>query len=49
MPRYLVVRKFDVHEEEMPQVGPRSRVTIEETSRRSPGSTATLRSTTTGW
>jgi ligand-binding SRPBCC domain-containing protein len=29
MPRYLIVRKFDVHEEEMPQVGRRSRVAIE--------------------
>ncbi len=30
MPRYLVVRKFDVGEDEMPEVGRRSRVTIEE-------------------
>jgi hypothetical protein len=28
--RYLVVRKFDVAEDEMPEVGRRSRVTIEE-------------------
>ncbi len=30
MPRYLVVRKFDVGEDEMPEVGRRSRATIEE-------------------
>jgi len=30
MPRYLVVRKFDVTEDQMPQVGRKSRVTIEE-------------------
>ena len=30
MPRYLVVRKFDVSEDEMPEVGLRSRKTIEE-------------------
>ena len=30
MPRYLVVRKFDVTEDEMPEVGRRSRRTIEE-------------------
>ncbi len=30
MPRYLVVRKFDVAEDEMPEVGRRSRATIEE-------------------
>lgn len=30
MPRYLIVRKFDVHEDEMPQVGRRSRVAIED-------------------
>jgi hypothetical protein len=30
MPRYLVVRKFDVTENQMPQVGRKSRVTIEE-------------------
>jgi hypothetical protein len=30
VPRYLVVRKFDVAEDEMPEVGRRSRVTIEE-------------------
>ena len=30
MPRYLVVRRFDVTEEQMPQVGRKSRVTIEE-------------------
>ena len=30
MPRYLVVRRFDVAESAMPQVGRRSRVTIEE-------------------
>lgn len=30
MPRYLIVRRFDVTEEQMPQVGRRSRVTIEE-------------------
>jgi hypothetical protein len=30
MPRYLVVRKFDVAEEEMPEVGRRSRTTIED-------------------
>jgi hypothetical protein len=30
MPRYLVVRKFDVDDEEMPQVGRRSRVAIED-------------------
>jgi hypothetical protein len=29
MPRYLIVRKFDVDEEEMPQVGRRSREVIE--------------------
>lgn len=31
MPRYLVVRKFDVTEEEMPEVGRRSREVIEGT------------------
>ena len=30
MPRYLIVRKFDVQEDEMPEVGRRSRRTIEE-------------------
>jgi hypothetical protein len=30
MPRYLVVRKFEVDGEEMPQVGRRSRVAIED-------------------
>ena len=30
MPRYMVVRKFDVAEDEMPEVGRRSRRTIEE-------------------
>ena len=30
MPRYLVVRRFDVAEDEMPEVGRQSRVTIEE-------------------
>ena len=30
MPRYLVVRRFDVAEDEMPEVGKRSRKTIEE-------------------
>jgi hypothetical protein len=30
VPRYLVVRKFDVAEDEMPEVGRRSRTTIEE-------------------
>jgi hypothetical protein len=30
VPRYLVVRKFDVAEDEMPEVGRRSRMTIEE-------------------
>ena len=30
MPRYMVVRKFDVTEDEMPEVGRRSRTTIEE-------------------
>ena len=30
MPRYLVVRKFDVGEEEMPEIGRRSRTVIEE-------------------
>ena len=30
MPRYLVVRKFDVSEDEMPEVGRRSRETIED-------------------
>jgi hypothetical protein len=30
VPRYLVVRKFDVSEDEMPEVGRRSRRTIEE-------------------
>jgi ligand-binding SRPBCC domain-containing protein len=29
MPRYLIVRKFDVAESAMPQVGRKSRVTIE--------------------
>ena len=29
MPRYLIVRKFDVAETAMPQVGRKSRVTIE--------------------
>jgi hypothetical protein len=29
MPRYLIVRRFDVGQEQMPQVGRRSRVTIE--------------------
>jgi hypothetical protein len=31
VPRYLVVRKFDVAEDEMPEVGRRSRRTIEDT------------------
>ena len=30
MPRYLVVRTFDVREEEMPEVGRRSREVIDE-------------------
>jgi hypothetical protein len=30
MPRYLVVRVFDVHEEDVPEVNHRSRRTIEE-------------------
>ena len=30
MPRYLIVRRFDVAEQEMPEVGRRSRRTIEE-------------------
>ena len=30
MSRYLIVRRFDVSEEEMPEVGRRSRRTIEE-------------------
>jgi hypothetical protein len=30
VPRYMVVRKFDVAEDEMPEVGRRSRETIEE-------------------
>ena len=30
MPRYLVVRKFEVDADEMPQVGRRSRVAIED-------------------
>jgi hypothetical protein len=30
MPRYLVIRTFDVEESEMPEVGRRSRVTIED-------------------
>jgi uncharacterized protein DUF4242 len=30
MPRYLIVRRFEVDQEQMPQVGRRSRVTIEE-------------------
>jgi hypothetical protein len=30
MPRYMVVRKFDVSEDEMPEVGRRSRRTIED-------------------
>jgi uncharacterized protein DUF4242 len=30
VPRYMVVRKFDVAEDEMPEVGRRSRATIEE-------------------
>jgi len=30
MPRYLVVRKFEVDEEEMPRIGRRSRSSIEE-------------------
>jgi hypothetical protein len=30
VPRYLIVRKFDVGEDEMPEVGRRSRRTIEE-------------------
>lgn len=30
MPRYLIVRRFDVDQEQMPQVGRRSRVTIEQ-------------------
>jgi hypothetical protein len=29
MPRYLIVRKFEVDEEEMPQIGTRSRRVIE--------------------
>jgi hypothetical protein len=30
MPRYLIVRKFDVTQDAMPQVGRKSRVTIEQ-------------------
>jgi hypothetical protein len=30
LPRYLIVRRFDVSENEMPEVGRRSRRTIEE-------------------
>ena len=30
MPRYLVVRKFEVDSDEMPQIGRRSRVAIED-------------------
>ena len=30
MPRYMIVRRFDVSEDEMPEVGRRSRRTIEE-------------------
>jgi hypothetical protein len=30
VPRYLVVRRFDVTSDEMPEVGRRSRVTIED-------------------
>jgi hypothetical protein len=30
MPRYLIVRRFDVDQQEMPVVGRRSRVTIEQ-------------------
>jgi hypothetical protein len=30
MPRYLVIRRFDVGEEEMPEVGRRSRTVIDE-------------------
>ena len=30
MPRYVVIRRFDVAEEEMPEVGRRSRRTIED-------------------
>jgi hypothetical protein len=30
LPRYLVVRRFDVTSDEMPEVGRKSRVTIEE-------------------
>jgi hypothetical protein len=30
MPRYLVIRRFDVGEEEMPEVGRRSKKTIED-------------------
>jgi hypothetical protein len=30
LPRYLIIRKFDVSEDEMPEVGRRSRRTIEE-------------------
>ena len=30
MPRYLIVRRFDVSQDAMPQVGRRSRVAIEE-------------------
>ena len=30
MPRYMVIRKFDVVEEQMPRVGRRSRVLVED-------------------
>lgn len=30
MPRYMIVRRFDVSEDEMPEVGRRSRRTIEQ-------------------
>ncbi|HEV8099760.1 MAG TPA: nickel-binding protein [Gaiellaceae bacterium] len=30
MPRYLVIRRFDVNEDQMPEVGSRSRRVIEE-------------------
>ena len=48
MPRSMIVRLFDVTEPEMPDVGRRSRELSRPSSSRSPGSTATSSSTTTG-
>jgi hypothetical protein len=41
MPRYLIVRTFEIDDEAMPDVGRRSKEIAKEEFRRSPGSTAT--------